>query len=124
MSRAYAAPRMPAAKPPVDPATFFALDQRVGRVVDVEAFPEARTPAWKLTVDFGADVGVLRTSAQVTNYSPDELTGRLVVGVVNLGEKRIAGFASQFLVLGSITADDTVLLLEPDPAAQPGDHIA
>lgn len=94
---------------------FFDVDMRVGRVTAVEAFPEARAPAWKLTVDFGPDVGVLRTSAQVTNYTEAELVGRLVVGAVNLGPKRIAGFRSEFLVLGAIEPDGTVHLLEvPD----------
>jgi len=111
-------------KPDIDPAQFFALDMRVGRVVDVEAFPEARAPALKLTVDFGPEIGTLRTSAQVTSYSADQLTGRLVVGAVNLGPKRIAGFTSQFLVLGSIDQDGTVRLLQPEPGAAPGCPIA
>ncbi len=124
----------PAAAGPYDPAflerkaevgadAFFALDLRVGRVVEVEPFPEARKPAWRLRVDFGPQVGVLATSAQVTNYTRDELRGRLVVGALNLGTKRIAGFTSEFLVLGALEADGTVLLLEvPDVA--PGAPIA
>ena len=105
--------------PDVDPNDFFALDMRAGRVIEVDEFPEANKPAWKLTVDFGPDVGVLHTSAQVKNYSRDELLGRLVVGAVNLGSKRIAGFKSEFLVLGAISAiDDSVHLLElPDHVA-------
>jgi len=110
--------------PDVDAAAFHSVDLRVGRVLAVEAFPEARAPAWKLTVDFGAAVGTLRTSAQVTSYTAEELTGRLVVGAVNLGTKRIAGFKSQFLVLGSLDPDGTVRLLSPDPDARPGDRIA
>lgn len=95
--------------------SFFAVDMRAGRVTAVEPFPEARKPAWKLTVDFGPVVGTLRTSAQVTNYSGQELTGRLVVGALNLGCKRIAGFTSEFLVLGALDPDGTVRLLElPD----------
>ncbi|HEU5301706.1 MAG TPA: tRNA-binding protein [Acidimicrobiia bacterium] len=112
------------AKPDVGVDAFFALDLRVGRVLSVEAFPEARAPAWKLTVDFGPELGERRTSAQVTNYRADDLVGRLVVGAVNLGPKRIAGFRSEFLVLGSIQSDGTVLLLDPDPRAVPGDPIA
>jgi tRNA-binding protein len=112
------------AKPDVDAAHFFALDLRVGRVAAVDPFPEARKPAWKLTVDFGPEVGTLRTSAQVTTYSADELLGRLVVGAVNLGPKRIAGFTSQFLVLGSIDHDGRVRLLRPEAEAQPGDPVA
>jgi tRNA-binding protein len=124
----------PSAASPYDPAflerkaevgadAFFALDLRVGRVVEVEPFPEARKPAWRLRVDFGPQVGVLATSAQVTNYAQDELRGRLVVGALNLGTKRIAGFTSEFLVLGALEPDGTVLLLEvPDVA--PGAPIA
>lgn len=114
---------MPARKPDVSAEQFFALDLRVGRVVDVEPFPEARVPAWKLTVDFGPDVGVLRTSAQVTNYAADEVLGRTVVGAVNLGAKRIAGFRSEFLVLGGIDAAGVVHLLSVD-GAEPGDAVA
>lgn len=110
-------------KPTTDPGTFFAADLRVGRVLSVEPFPEARKPAYKLTVDFGPAVGVLRTSAQITNYRPDELKDRLVVGVVNLGKKRIAGFTSEFLVLGSYAADGAVNLLSPEPSAVPGDQV-
>lgn len=108
----------------IDAAAFFSVDMRVGRVLAVDAFPEARKPAWKLTVDFGPAVGTLRTSAQVTNYGAEELLGRLVVGAVNLGPKRIAGFTSEFLVLGSLDADGTVRLLRPEDGVQPGDPIA
>jgi tRNA-binding protein len=111
-------------KPDIDPATFFEVDMRVGRVLDVEPFPEARKPAWKLTVDFGPEIGMLRTSAQVTNYGADELKDRLVAGAVNLGRKRIAGFVSEFLVLGAIDTDGTVHLLELPPEAVPGSPIA
>lgn len=114
----------PARKPDVTPDDFFALDLRVGRVAAVEAFPEARKPAWKLTVDFGPAVGTLRTSAQVTSYPAEELVGRLVVGAVNLGTKRIAGFKSEFLVLGSIDPDGTVRLLRPEPGVAPGSPVA
>ena len=104
--------------------SFFALDLRTGRVVDVEPFPEARKPAWKLTVDFGPAVGTLRTSAQVTNYTADELRGRLVVGAINLGRKRIAGFTSEFLVLGALDPDGTVRLLELPDGVRPGAPVA
>ncbi len=111
-------------KPDVGAEAFFALDLRVGRVVSVAAFAEARKPAWKLTVDFGATIGVLTTSAQVTNYSEEELLGRLVVGAVNLGKKRIAGFTSEFLVIGAYDASGGVLLLEVPPGAEPGAVVA
>lgn len=103
---------------------FFALDLRAGRVLEVEPFPEARKPAWKLTVDFGPVIGQLRTSAQVTNYDADELRGRLVVGAVNLGSKRIAGFTSEFLVLGALDPDGTVRLLQLEDDVQPGAPVA
>jgi tRNA-binding protein len=119
----YALDKLPR-KPHVGAEAFFALDLRVGRVVSVEPFPEARKPAWKLTVDFGPLVGELRTSAQVTNYSAAELEGRLVVGAVNLGAKRIAGFTSEFLVLGGLDPDGTVRLLEVPDDVQPGAPVA
>jgi tRNA-binding protein len=93
-------------------------------VIEVEDFPEARKPAYKITVDFGPRVGTLQTSAQVTNYSRDELRGRLVVGAINLGSKRIAGFKSEFLILGSLDPDGTVRLLQPEDDAEPGAPIA
>lgn len=120
-------PYDPAHVPPkeeVDPASFFALDLRVGRVIDVQPFPEARKPAYRLAVDFGPQVGTLQTSAQITNYSLDELLGRRVVGVVNLPTKRIAGFESQFLVLGGLEADGTVMLLDVDQHLPPGSVVA
>ena len=102
-------------KPDIEPSDFVALDMRTGRVTAVEPFPETRKPAWKLTVDFGPVVGTLRTSAQVPNYTADELVGRTVVGAINLGHKRIAGLTSEFLVLGAIDPDGAVRLLElPD----------
>ena len=107
-------------RPEVGADHFFAVDMRVGRVSAVDPFPEARKPAWKLTVDFGPDVGVKRTSAQVTNYSAEELLDRLVVGAVNLGTKRIAGFVSEFLVLGALAPDGTVHLLDVPRAAEVG----
>ncbi len=111
-------------KPEIGIEGFTALDLRVGRVLEVEPFPEARRPAWKLTVDFGPEVGALRTSAQVTNYRADELVGRLVVGALNLGSRRIAGFRSEFLVLGGVEPDGTVHLLAPDGDLEPGAPVA
>lgn len=110
-------------KPEVGSEGFFALDLRVGRVTDVQPFPEARDPAWKLTVDFGP-IGQLRTSAKVTNYAAEELLGRTVVGAVNLGAKRIAGFVSEFLILGGLEPDGTVRLLSPDADLAPGSVVA
>ena len=121
-------PRADAAKPErkenVDASRFFDLDLRIGRILHVEDFPEARKPAWKLTVDFGPSVGRLRTSAQIRTYSKKELLDRLVVGAINLGPKRIAGFTSEFLVLGGIDDDGVVRLLNVDDGAEPGDPVA
>jgi tRNA-binding protein len=117
------APEALAPKPEVG-AGFFAVDMRTGRVTDVEPFPEAHKPAWKLTVDFGPVIGTLRTSAQVTNYTADELRGRIVVGALNLGRKRIAGFTSEFLILGALDPDGTVRLLELPDGVEPGAPIA
>ena len=112
-------------RPPVTPDEFFALDLRVGRITDVDPFPEARRPAWKLTVDFGAEVGSLRTSAQVTNYAREELLERLVVGAINLGSRQIGPFVSEFLVLGAVDPDNgTVHLLELSTPVAPGWSIA
>ncbi|QOV36572.1 tRNA-binding protein [Streptomyces ferrugineus] len=112
----------PLLKQVVPAENFFSTDIRVGCITSVEEFPEARRPAYKIKADFGA-AGILQTSAQVTNYSPDELTGRAIVGVVNLGKKRIAGFVSEFLLLGSYDADGVVHLLSPAPEAVPGDAV-
>jgi tRNA-binding protein len=119
----YAVDKLPR-KDEVGADGFFALDLRAGRVTGVEDFPKARKPAWKLTVDFGPVVGVLRTSAQITNYGHDELVGRLVVGAINLGAKRIAGFTSEFLVLGALDPDGTVRLLAVPEDVEPGAPIA
>jgi tRNA-binding protein len=103
---------------------FDKLDFRVGRVIGVEEFPEARVPAWKLEIDFGAEVGVKRSSAQITHYTREELEGRTVVAVVNFPPRRIAGFASEVLVLGALDPDKGVVLLTPDdPDVQLGSHI-
>jgi tRNA-binding protein len=103
---------------------FLKLDMRVGRILDVEDFPEARVPAWKLTIDFGPEVGHKRSSAQITHYTREELAGRLVVGVVNFPPKRIAGFASEVLVLGAMDDEKGVVLLQPDDDVELGSRIA
>jgi tRNA-binding protein len=102
---------------------FMRVDMRVGRVVEVEDFPEARKPAWKLRVDFGGEIGVRRSSAQITNYDRDELVGRLVIAVVNFPPKQIGPVRSECLVLGTYTAGGTVLLLTPEPEAALGDRV-
>ena len=101
---------------------FAAIDIRVGRIVEVEDFPEARKPAWKLRVDFGEEIGVKRSSAQITNYSRDELEGRLVLAVVNFPPRQVGPVRSEVLVLGTYTGGE-VLLLSPEPQAQLGDVV-
>ena len=103
---------------------FAKVDIRVGRIVAVEDFPEARRPAWKLRIDFGPELGLKRSSAQITNYTRAELEGRLVVGVVNFPPRQIGPVRSEVLVLGAVADDHPVLLLEPDAGSQPGDRIA
>jgi tRNA-binding protein len=102
---------------------FQRIDMRVGRVLSVKEFPEARVPAWKLEIDFGPDVGVKRSSAQITHYTREELEGRLVVGVVNFPPRRIATFDSEVLVMGAIDSEKGVVLLRPDEDVEPGDRI-
>lgn len=113
-----------ASKPAVDAEALAVLDLRVGRVTEAAPFPEARAPSLKLWVDFGPVLGTLATSAKIANYGPDELVGRHVVGAVNLGSRRIAGFRSEFLVLGGLEADGTVHLLDVDGDLPPGSVIA
>jgi tRNA-binding protein len=92
---------------------FLKVDMRVGRVIGVEDFPEARKPAWKLTIDFGDEIGVKRSSAQITNYSREELEGRLVVAVVNFPPRQIGPVRSEVLTLGASNKAGEVILLGP-----------
>lgn len=106
------------------PEDFFAIDIRVGTVLSAEAFPEARKPSIKLEIDFGSELGIRRSSAQITtHYSPADLTGRQVVAVVNIGERRIAGFTSHVLVLGAMPSATEVVLLGPGHAVENGTRI-
>ncbi|MBA2731127.1 MAG: tRNA-binding protein [Euzebyaceae bacterium] len=122
-ARPYAPENLPR-KDDIGAEGFFAVDLRTGVVTEVEDFPQARKPAWKLAVDFGPIIGTLRTSAQVTNYSREQLLSRTVVGAINLGRKRIAGFTSEFLILGALDPDGTVRLLELPEGVGPGAPIA
>ena len=108
----------------IDWGDFEKVDMRVGRIVAVEDFPEARKPAWKLRIDFGPRIGEKRSSAQITNYTREQLEGRLVVAVVNFPPRQIGPVRSEVLVLGAVADDHPVLLLEPDEGSQPGDRIA
>jgi tRNA-binding protein len=101
---------------------FAAVDMRVGRIIEVEDFPEARKPAWKLRIDFGDEIGVKRSSAQIKNYEREQLEGRLVVGVVNFPPRQIGPVRSEVLVLGTYS-EAGVLLLSPEPDAALGDRV-
>lgn len=100
---------------------FEKVDIRSGKIIKVEPFPEARKPAYKITVDFGEEIGTKTTSAQVTkHYTPNDLIGRQVAGVVNFPEKRIAGFKSQFLLVGFPDENGDVCLITVDPKVPNG----
>jgi len=106
------------------PEEFFAIDMRVGTVLAAEPFPEARKPSIKLEIDFGPDLGVKRSSAQLTKrYTPEALVGRQVVAAVNLGERRIAGFKSEVLVLGAMPDPTDVVLLQVNVPVENGTRI-
>ena len=106
------------------PDEFFAIDIRVGTVTRAEPFPEARKPSIRLWIDFGADIGERRSSAQLTHhYTPESLVGRQVIAAVNLGDRRIAGFVSQVLVLGAMPSSDEVVLLETERPVANGTRI-
>jgi tRNA-binding protein len=96
---------------------------RVGRIAAVQEFPEARVPAWKLSIDFGPEIGVKRSSAQVTHYTREQLEGRLVIGVVNLNPRQVGPFRSEVLVLGAIDEEKGVVLLAPDQDSALGSRI-
>ena len=108
----------------IDITEFQAVDMRVGRVMSVEEFPEARVPAWKLHIDFGPEIGIKRSSAQITHYSREELLDTLVVCCVNLTPRVIARFPSEVLVMGALDEALGVVLLRPDKDAAPGSRIA
>ena len=99
----------------IQPGDFERVDIRVGRIVAVEPFPEARKPAYKLSIDFGGDLGVKRSSAQLTrHYLAETLEGRLVLAVVNFAPRQIGPFRSEVLTLGVADADGAVVLVAPE----------
>ena len=103
---------------------FRKVDLRVGRILAVEDFPEARNPSYKLTIDFGP-VGVKRSSAAIRPwYAKEDLVGRAVVAVVNFPPKQIANFRSEVLVLGAVQRNGRVVLLKPDEVGELGSHVA
>ncbi|GAN70700.1 tRNA-binding protein [Acetobacter syzygii] len=104
---------------------FAALDIRIGTILAAEAFPQARKPAWKLKIDFGAELGVKNSSAQITAlYTPETLVGRQVVCVVNLGPRQIGPFISEVLVLGAPDAQGHIVLLAPERSVPNGQKIS
>lgn len=102
---------------------FIKLDIRVGKVIAVDNFPEAKKPAYKLTIDFGSEIGVKHSSVQVTNYNKQELLGRQVICVVNFPVKQIGHFFSEVLTLGAEREEGGYELLRPDPDAILGKRI-
>tara|TARA_Y100000814_G_scaffold115057_1_gene81909 strand:+ start:812 stop:1147 length:336 start_codon:yes stop_codon:yes gene_type:complete len=106
----------------IDWNDFTKVDMRVGKIIDVKDFPEARKPAYILTIDFG-ELGTRKTSAQVTNYTPDELLEREIVAVFNFPPKQIGPVMSEVLVLGGVEKEGTVRLLKPDPSCELGSRV-
>lgn len=103
---------------------FAAIDIRIGTVLRAEPFPGARKPAFRLVIDFGPEIGLKRSSAQVTvNYEPAQLEGRQVAAVVNIGERRVAGFVSQVLVLGAVPQPHEIVLLGVDQRVENGTRV-
>lgn len=99
----------------IDYADFEKVNIRAGRIIDAQDFPEAKKPAYKLWVDFGSEIGVKKTSAQVTqNYTKEQLVGRMVAGVVNFPPRQIGKYMSEFLVLGFPDDNGNVTLIAPD----------
>ncbi|MFT5964012.1 MAG: tRNA-binding protein [Flavobacterium sp.] len=100
---------------------FEKVEMRIGTVIEVNDFPEARKPAYQLTIDFGTETGILKTSAQITKrYSREDLINRQIVAVVNFPKKQIGKFMSECLVLGAMRGEGDVILLAPDVKIENG----
>jgi tRNA-binding protein len=103
---------------------FTNLDIRVGEILSAEIFEEAKKPAYILKINFGKDIGIKKSSAQITNYEPIELIGFRCVAIINLGDKQIGPIISQCLVLGSVDSNGKVLLLKPSEGSKLGDKVS
>ena len=109
---------------PISYDDFLKVDIRVGRIVEALPFPQARKPAYKLTIDFGPEIGVKKSSAQITtHYTLEELPGRLVMGVVNFPPRQIGKFMSEVLTLGFADAAGAVMLFAPDKPVPNGSRL-
>lgn len=113
---------MTTSKPTVTYDQFAALDLRVGRIIAVEPFPAARNPSWKVHVDLGT-LGKKRSSAQITNYTAEQLVGTFVVCVCNFPPRNIAGFMSEVLILGAPDDSGKIILLSPRGDVAPGEPV-
>lgn len=114
------------AKPiaPIDFNQFLAVDMRVGKIVTAEPYPEARNPSYKMTIDFGPEIGLKKSSAQITHhYQPEELLGRLVLAVVNFPPRQIGKFMSEVLTLGVPDSEGNVVLVEPNKTVPLGGRL-
>ncbi|RTY95300.1 tRNA-binding protein [Flavobacterium sp. GT3R68] len=101
------------------------VEMRVGTIIEVTDFPEARKPAYQLTIDFGINIGILKSSAQITNrYSKEDLKDRQIIAVVNFPKKQIGKFMSECLVLGAMGDANDIVLLQPDFKVENGQRIA
>ena len=104
---------------------FSQVELRVGTILTVAEFPEARKPAYKITADFGDEIGTLKSSAQITDlYSPEDLVGKQIVGVVNFPDKQIGPFMSQFLLTGFVRDDGAVVIAQPERPVTDGAKLA
>ena len=104
---------------------FEQVELRIGSIIDVQEFPQARTPAYKVTADFGEQIGILKASAQITDlYAPEDLLGKQIVGVVNFPAKQIGPFMSQFLLTGFVQKDGAVVIAQPERPVENGLKLA